>query len=122
MNRPSNRELFGKIRSAKQAIKAGQIALLNELALAADAIELEYSIESELDAVLIELLDATTPVNYTGSRPPQRSYERNISGLDIFAFAVESKRFKCRIYYKFASAKGVFWLVSLHRDRPPKEE
>jgi len=40
---------------------------------------------------------------------------------DMNAKAVEL-RFKCRIYYKFALAEGAFWLLSLHQDRPLKED
>jgi len=122
MNRPSHKELFGKLRVAREAVRKGRIALLDQLALAADAIELDYSIELELEAVLSELLEAAAPAHYTGSRPPQRSYEQDIKGLELFAFAVESQRFKCRIYFKFALQDEMFWLVSLHQDRPMKEE
>lgn len=122
MKRPSHKELYGKIVTAKLAIEAGRVALLNQLALAADAIELDYIIDTELHQVLDELLEATTPAHYTGSRPPLRSYEQDIVGLELFAFTVESKRFKCRVYFKFAMTKDVFWLVSLHQDRPMKEE
>jgi hypothetical protein len=122
MNRPSHRELFGKLRAARAAVEKGQVALLNQMALAADAIELDYSIGTELNAVLVELLEGTTPLDYTGSRPPQRSYEQDIEGLELFAFSVDSKRFKCRVYLKFAIAEEMFWLVSLHQDRPTKEE
>ena len=96
--------------------------MLNQLALASDAIELDYSIELELEAVLSELLEAAAPAHYTGSRPPQRSYEQDIQGLELFAFAVESQRFKCRIYFKFALQDEMLWLVSLHQDRPMKED
>jgi hypothetical protein len=122
MNRPSHKELSGRLRSARQAIEEGRVALLNDLALAIDAIELGYSIEMELIAVLIELIEATTPAHYTGSRPPQRSYEQDIKGLELFAFTVDSRRLKRRIYYKFALSGDIFWLVSLHQDRPMKEE
>lgn len=122
MNRPSHKELYGKLVSARQAIEEGRVALLNQLALAADAIELDYSIDFELHQVLSELLEATRPSNYTGSRPPVRSYEQEIQGLELFAFTVESKRFKCRVYFKFALGNEMFWLVSLHQDRPIKEE
>ena len=122
MNRPSHKELIGKLRLARQAIEKRQVALLNQLALATDAIELEYSIGTELNAVLIELIEETTPSGYTGSRPPQRSYEQDIQGLELYAFSVESKRFKCRVYLKFAMAGETLWLVSLHQDRPMKEE
>ena len=122
MKRPSHKELYGKIVSARLAVKEGLVAILNQLALAADAIELEYSIDFELHQVLSELLEATKPTDYTGSRPPLRSYEQEIHGLELFAFAVESKRFRCRVYYKFALANEMLWLVSLHQDRPIKEE
>ncbi len=52
MNRPSHKELFGKLRSARQAVSEEQVALLNQLSLAADAIELEYILELELKSVL----------------------------------------------------------------------
>ena len=122
MTRPSHKELFGKLRLAQEAVKNGRIALLNQLALAADAIELDYSIELELEAILSELLEGAVPGHYTGSRPPQRSYDQDIKGLELFAFLVQSKRFKCRIYFKFALQDEMLWLVSLHQDRAMKED
>lgn len=49
------------MRSAKQAVKEGKIALLNQPALLADAIELEYVLEVELKTVLSDLINKTTP-------------------------------------------------------------
>jgi hypothetical protein len=122
MKRPSHKELYNKLREARMAVSKGMISLLNQDIIAADAIELEYSIETELIPVLKQLLDYTTPDDYAGSRPPQKSYEREIEGLDLFPFVAECRRFKCRVYYKFALVEGRLWLVSLHRDRPIKEE
>ena len=122
MRRPSYKELFGKLREAKSAVAKGKIALLEQDVIAADAIDLEYVIDKELLYVLKELLNATTPKNYAGTRPPQKSYEQEIDGLELFAFIVYSRRFRCRVYYKFALVKEVLWLVSLHQDRPLKEE
>ncbi len=122
MNRPSHKELIGKLRVARLAVQTGQVALLNQSALATDAIELDYSIATELNTVLTELLEDAAPADYTGSRPPQRSYEQDIQGLDLFAFSLESKRFKCRVYLKFSMAGKLFCLVSLHLDRLAKEE
>jgi hypothetical protein len=85
MNRPTHKELYGKLRSAKKAVRDGKVALLNQPALIADAIELEYVVEAELMPVLSELLDETTPANYTGRRPPNRSYEEDIQGLELFS-------------------------------------
>ncbi len=117
MLRPSHKELYGKIRQAKKTVAEGKVLIVEQEAVAADALELEYLIETELLGVLQELLEETNPGHYAGTRPPQRSYEREIEGLEIFAFVVENIRFKCRVYYKFALAEGVFWLVSLHQER-----
>ena len=121
MIRPSHKELYGKIRQAKKTVAEGKVLIVEQEAVAADALELEYLIETELLDVLQELLEETNPVHYAGTRPPQRSYEREIEGLELFAFVVESLRFKCRVYFKFALAEGFFWLVSLHQDRSNKE-
>ena len=122
MERPSHKELYNKLREARMAVSKGLISLLNQDIIAADAIELEYSIETELIPVIEELLDYTTPGDYAGSRPPQKSYEREIEGLDLFPFVADCSRLKCRVYYKFAIVEGRLWLVSLHQDRPIKEE
>jgi len=122
MQRPSHKELYNKIREARKAVASESVLLLEQDAIAQDAIDLEYDIGDDLFDVLSELLDETSPKHYAGTRPPQRSYEREIEGLELFAFVVESSRFKCRIYYKFTLAEGAFWLLSLHQDRPLKEE
>ena len=122
MQRPSHKELYSKIREARKAVASGSVLLLEQEAIAQDAIDLEYDIGDELFDVLIKLLNETSTNHYAGSRPPQRSYEREIEGLELFAFAVQSSRFNCRVYYKFALAQGAFWLLSLHQDRPLKEE
>ena len=121
MHRPSHKELFGKIMAARKAVREGKVALLNQMALLSDAIDLDYMLEKELKSVLSSLLDGTTPEDYAGHRPPDRSYEEAIKGLELFAFTVESTQLKCRVYYKFALAQGILWLVSLHPDRPPRE-
>jgi hypothetical protein len=121
MQRPSNRELFGKVRDAKAAVSNEDVLLIDPDVIAEDAIELGYDIGSELLEVLTELLEGMSPSHYAGSHPPQRSYERKIEGLALFPFVVESPRFKCRVYFKFALSRGSLWLVSLHEDRPVKE-
>lgn len=117
MKRPSYKELTSKLKQACEFVKNEQVFVINQSALAVDALELEYSIEDDLLEVLNELLEKTDPTNYTGSRPPQRSYEDVISGLDLFAFVVEIERFFQPIYYKFSVSEDVLWLVSLHKNR-----
>ena len=122
MKRPSHKELYNKIREARKAVASESVLLLEQDAIAQDAIDLEYDIGDDLFDVISELLDETSPKHYAGTRPPQRSYKRKIEGLELFAFAVESSRFNCRVYYKFALYEGAFWILSLHQDRPLKEE
>jgi hypothetical protein len=122
MNRPSHKELFGKLRAARKAVEQKCILLLNQAAIAADAIELDYSLKLDLIDVLTEILNACSPADYTGARPPQRSYEQELKGLELFAFTVESQRFKCRVYLKFIVMEDALWIVSLHQHRPEKEE
>jgi len=122
MQRPSHKELYKRILEARSAVSEGNVFIINQVAIAGDAIELGYLVETDLITVLEELLNTTAPANYAGTRPPQKSYETEIEGLELFAFIVDSTRFKCRVYYKFALTDDVFWLISLHPDRPKKED
>ncbi len=121
MDRPSKKELFNKIREAKAAIAGDRIQIVEAEVIAADAIELGYDIESDLKEILQHLLETLSPEDYRGSRPPDRSYERKIQGLDLFAFVVGISCFDYPVYIKFALTQDTFWLVSLHRDRPHEE-
>ena len=103
------------------AVKAEAVFLLRQDVIAEDAIELDYDIGSELFEVLSELLEETTLHHYAGSRPPQRSYNDDIDGLELFPFIIESRRFGCRVYLKFTIREGSLWIVSLHKDRPKEE-
>ena len=120
MKRPTHKELSNKLKQACTFVQKGQANLMNQTAMAADALELDYSIEFELFDVLNELIEHTQPTDYIGSKPPQRSYEDEISGLDLFAFVVEIKRFSQPVYYKFSISQDALWLVSLHENRENK--
>lgn len=122
MNRPTTKELFNKIRDARQAVASERIEIVEADAVAADAIELEYDLETELKAILENFLDSISPQDYAGPRPPQKSYKDKIQGLDIFAFVLDSTYFKVAAYIKFAIAHETFWLVSLHKNRLNKEK
>lgn len=117
MERPSQKELHNKIREAREALRAGRIALLNQTVVACDAIELNYDIEHELMSFLPECLNDLTPSHYAGKTPPQRSYAPEISGLELFAFKIDKKPLPLAIYIKFAYADDTLWLVSFHPDR-----
>lgn len=119
MIRPSHKELSGKLRTALEAVQSDLIQLVEPVVIAADAIELEYSL-TELQAVLLDLLTCAGPEHYTGNRPPTRSYETCIRDLELWAFTVTIPRFEVPVYFKFTIKNGWFYLVSLHADRPGK--
>ncbi len=86
MARPSHKELNGKLKAALKSVHANRIVLLEPAVLVADAVELGYSIRDELQIVLIDLLNSSSPEEYVGCRPPEKSYETKILDLELWAF------------------------------------
>lgn len=117
---PTHRALTGKIRQALKAVQAGNIAFLKPDSIAADLLKLGCAV-NEMPEILTALLKQVTPDHYTGTRPPQRSYEEDLRGFELYAFKIESKRFGCVIYFKFALKEDFLWVVSIHEDRPDRE-
>lgn len=122
MFRPTSKELSDKLKKAEEAVFDGRVSIIDPETAAEHAIELEYDIELDLQEVLKELLSQISRDEYAGTRPPQKSYKEEIKGLEIFPFVLDSPRFACRVYLKFALQQETFWLISLHKDRPPREE
>jgi hypothetical protein len=71
----------------------------------------------EVPEILFELLQKMAPEHYAGTRPPQRSYEEDLGGSELYAFKIESKRLGCLIYLKFALQDGYLWVVSFHENK-----
>ncbi len=121
MERPSFKELYGKIEQAKGAIEKKQIFTIDPEVIAVDAIELGYEV-SKLNKILSIILKEIDPKDYIGNRPPQKSYENEIKGFELFAFRWMSKIFGCESYLKFSIKQDSVYLVSLHQDRSNKGE
>ncbi|MFA5906245.1 MAG: hypothetical protein WC836_20110 [Desulfobacula sp.] len=51
LTRPTHKELSNKLRPALSILMNGQVFLINQTAMAVDALELEYLIETELKEV-----------------------------------------------------------------------
>jgi hypothetical protein len=113
---PTHKALTGKIRQAMKAIQVGNIAFLDPDIIAADLLNLNCEI-SEVPEILTELLRKAVPDHYAGTRPPQRSYEEDLEGSELYAFKIESKHLGCLIYFKFALQEDFLWVVSFHEDR-----
>ena len=121
MGRPSNKELFNKIKSAKQAVLNESVAILDPAVIADDAINLGYQL-IKLNEILLKILEEIEIGHYAGSHPPQKSYKSEIQGAELFAFRWLSKIFGCTVYFKFAFKNNLMYLVSLHQHQEGKGE
>ena len=116
MERPSRKEIYNKIKKAKEAVLTEAIIVIDSEVIAEDAIELGYQAKN-LTKVLSDILEEIGPNHYAGSRPPMKSYKSDILDLELFAFRWMSKLFGCESYLKFCIKQDFLYLVSLHQDR-----
>ena len=117
MLRPSNREIFNKIKRGKEIVIQGNILLVDQDVIAEDAIELGYQV-GNLKNMLSQLLDEIKVEHYVGARPPRKSYKPIIKDCELFEFKWACRIFGCDTYLKFCIKGEAFYLVSLHEDRP----
>lgn len=130
--RPSARELIGKVRVARDAITAGRCQIALNKHWLADLQYLPVASKDELwplvSTCLDEILEAGPEKDgvYVGGRPPQRSYEPELKGLELWAYAWDSPTLGQRFYLKFALKKAAntdnwhYLHIDLHPDRPDK--
>jgi hypothetical protein len=104
------------------ALHAGYFQQVVIKHLYGDLADLELDSAEELPDLLIKLLNeiqAIGPIQcYAGDKPPQRSYEPELSGLELWAYAWHSNRLNRRMYLKFAMKKEWYVYVDCHRDNP----
>lgn len=126
MPRPSDREIIGKLLDARDAVESGRRIVAVRKHLAADLADLELDSAQELWTLLPKLLEEIVRSNpvacYAGGRPPQRSYEDEIKGLELWAYAWPSVTLKKEMYLKFALEKDPqgnwhYLHVDLHESR-----
>ncbi|MBL7047493.1 MAG: hypothetical protein ISR95_07725 [Candidatus Marinimicrobia bacterium] len=114
INRPTYKELNRKINLAKEFVINNQFDIVDPVPFALDLIELDCDADQK---TISAILDEITPNDYVGTRPPQKSYKNKIKGVDLFAFAWESTKLGCKVYFKFGIINDTLWLVSLHKDK-----
>jgi hypothetical protein len=127
LERPSLKELWGKINEARALVQKSRWAPAFPEKLKADFDELEgaLGIETALPedqmAILMQALTEIQAADYAGTRPPMRSYERATRSLEMFAFRWKSAHFNCKMYFKFSlggADKGRrAWVYSIHPHR-----
>lgn len=115
--RPSIRELHMKISQAKSALEGASGLFANPAKAVGELYELEVFEIQKLWNLILELLDEIVPDDYKGSMPPQKSYEPNTEGYELFAFSWLSKKMSQKMYIKFALKHNRYYYISLHASR-----
>lgn len=114
MQRPTSRELHGKVADAIQALKFGRHTLTQSVLKhwLEDGQALGLDATSELWPLLVEFLEEIKQSQpdkcYTGRHPPMECYEsdRAINGEDLWAFSWFSLKFNKQMYLKFVLKKN----------------
>jgi hypothetical protein len=119
--RPSVKELTGKLNEARDMLSKKEGLFANPGNVAGELNELDIGDSKEVWNLIKSLLVEIEPKDYTGGRPPQKSYEKSIEGSELFAFSWQSNFLSKKMYLKFALKGDRFVYVSLHVDSPPKE-
>lgn len=120
--RPTIHELNKKIKQAILAIKKQDRDFASIAKVYGELDALNIQTMKELWDLILILLEEISPEFYSGGRPPQRSYEKKIEGLELFAFTWKSHHLEQEMYLKFALDKGSYVYVSLHAHRPDLNE
>ena len=121
MERPSHKELAGKLKTAGALLESGRWAAGDPAGLAANFTEMDLFFGDKQQAALRGALAELRPEDYHGKRPPERSYKPVTKGAEMFAFSWESKRFGKKMYLKFAlvgaGAGQTMYVYSFHASR-----
>lgn len=97
--RPSDRELFNRINEAKESLKNRKGLFANLSKAAGELNDLDIGNADDIWQLIKELLEEISPKNYRGTRPPQKSYEKAIVGVELLAFSWWSPKFTNRDVY-----------------------
>jgi hypothetical protein len=118
-DRPSDGELDRKLKAAKAALKThiGLFANINKAVGELNALDIESP--NQIWKLIVELLEEISPKDYAGTRPPQKAYEKTVTGKELFAFCWDSKKLGQKMYIKFALKDDRYYYLSLHRSKEP---
>lgn len=120
--RPSDRELNIRLNEAKEFLKNRLGVFANPSKAVAELNDLDIGDTNDVWSLIRELLEEITPKDYKGSRPPQKSYERAIAGLELLAFSWWSPKSAKQMYIKFVLKDERYYYVSLHQSRSTEQK
>lgn len=120
--RPSDRELNKRINEAKESLKNRNGLFANPSKAVGELNDLDIGDANDIWLLIRELLEEISPKDYRGTRPPQKSYEKAILGLELMAFSWWSPRFAKQMYIKFVLKNERYYYVSLHQSRSAEQK
>jgi hypothetical protein len=116
--RPSDRELTKRLNEAKEFLKNRHGLFASPSKAVGELNDLDIGDTNALWQLIKELLKEITPKDYKGTRPPQKSYEKAIAGLELLAFSWWwSPKCAKQMYIKFVLKNERYYYVSLHQSR-----
>lgn len=120
--RPSDRELIKRLNEAKEYLKNRYGFFTNPSKTVGELIDLGIGDANDVWQLIKELLEEISPKDYKGTRPPQKSYEKAIAGLELMAFSWWSPKFAKQMYIKFVLKDERYYYVSLHQSRSTEQK
>ncbi|MFI5343334.1 MAG: hypothetical protein ACHQUC_03840 [Chlamydiales bacterium] len=120
--RPSDRELTKRLNEAKEFLKNRHGVFVNPSKAVGELNDLDIEDTNDVWPLIRELLEEISSKDYRGGRPPQKSYEKAIAGLELLAFSWWSPKLAKQMYIKFVLKNERYYYVSLHQSRSTKQE
>ncbi len=120
--RPSDRELDKRLNEAKEFLKNRHGAFANPSKSVGELNDLDIGDTNDIWPLIRELLEEITPKDYRGGKPPQKSYEKAIVGLELLAFSWWSAKCAKQMYIKFVLKNERYYYVSLHESRSTEQK
>lgn len=120
--RPSYRELDKRLNEAKEFLKDRHGVFANPSKAVGELNDLDIGDTNDVWQLIRELLEEITSKDYKGSRPPQKSYEKVIAGLELLAFSWWSSKCAKQMYIKFVLKNERYYYVSLHQSRSTEQK
>lgn len=120
--RPSDRELTKRLSEAKEFLKNRRGLFANPSKAMGELNDLDIGDANDVWQLIRELLEEISPKDYKGARPPQKSYEKAIAGLELLAFSWWSLKCAKQMYIKFVLKDERYYYVSLHQSRSTEQK
>jgi hypothetical protein len=126
--RPSHKECTKKLKRGRELLASPSDGYLpvDPLKLGKDFQDLYLFTEEEQLEALRAAFSEVTASNYSGRRPPERSFEAVVQDREFLVFRWDSSFFQRRMYLKFCIVESqeyeedTLYVFSLHEDRPER--